>query len=91
MLDDFAMLARISPQFHIAQSWGIHEATVWWILHKVENLLVCSGRFRLAGKRHDIPGVLRWDVVVVDVREIPMERRFTDLDTPENPEFLRQS
>jgi hypothetical protein len=77
-------------QFHIAQSWGIHEATVWRILHKVENLLVCSGRFRLAGKRHDIPSEHPWDVGVVDVSETPMERRFTDLDTPENPEFLRQ-
>ncbi len=36
-------------EFHIAQSYGISEATVCRTIQKVENALVRSGKFRLPG------------------------------------------
>ena len=60
--------------FHIAQSWGIHESTVCRIVRKVENILIKSRAFRLPGKRQLHQGGFEWEVVVVDVTEIPIER-----------------
>lgn len=61
-------------QFHIAQSWGIHEASVCRIVRKVEDHLIRSGVFRLPGKRQLIQSEQQWDVVVIDVSETPIER-----------------
>ena len=61
-------------QFHIAQSWGIHEASVCRIVRKVEDHLIRSGAFRLPGKRQLLQPESSWDVVVVDVSETPIER-----------------
>ncbi len=61
-------------QFHIAKTWGIHEATVCRIVRKVEDHLIRSGRFRLPGKRHLTQSKQQWAVVVVDVSETPIER-----------------
>ena len=38
-------------EFHIAQSYGVSEATVCRTIQKVENALVRSGKFRLPGKK----------------------------------------
>ena len=61
-------------QFHIAQTWGIHEASVYRIVRKVEDPLIRSGVFRLPGKRQLIQSDPQWDVVVIDVSETPIER-----------------
>jgi hypothetical protein len=61
-------------QFHIAQSWGIHEASVSRIVRKVEDHLIRSGDFSLPGKRQLIQSDQQWDVVVIDVSETPIER-----------------
>jgi hypothetical protein len=61
-------------QFHIAQSWGIHEASVCRIVRKVEDHLIRSGNFSLPGKRQLIQFDQQWDVVVIDVSETPIER-----------------
>ena len=37
--------------FHTATSWGLHEATACRIVHRVEDVLAHSGRFRLPGKK----------------------------------------
>jgi hypothetical protein len=57
--------------FHQAQSWGVHEATAWRIVRRVEDALVRSGRFALPGKR-----ALRGaeETMVVDVAETAVER-----------------
>ena len=38
-------------EFHIAQAYGISEATVCRTIRKVENILVRSGKFRLLSKK----------------------------------------
>lgn len=51
------------------------EATVCSIIDKVERLLVQSGQFRLPGKRQLQQPDAAWDVVVVDVSEVAIERQ----------------
>ena len=61
-------------EFHIAQSYGLSEATVCRTIQKVENALVRSSRFRLPGKKALQPSDTLFEVVLVDVSEQPIER-----------------
>jgi len=61
-------------EFHIAQSYGISEATVCRTIHKVEDALVRSKKFRLPGKKALQPSDTLFEVVLVDVSEQPIER-----------------
>ena len=61
-------------EFHIAQSYGLSEATVCRTIQKVENALVSSGRFRLPGKKALQPSDTIFEIVLVDVSEQPIER-----------------
>ena len=61
-------------QFHIATSWGLSESAVCRLIHKVETLLMGSGKFRLPGKKQLYQNADTWDVLVVDVTETPIER-----------------
>lgn len=61
-------------QFHIGLEFGVSEATVSRTIEKVEALLVKSGRFRLPGKRQLQQDESSWEVVVIDVTEVPIER-----------------
>ena len=61
-------------EFHIAQSYGISEATVCRTIHKVEDALVRSKQFRLPGKKALQPSDTIFEVVLVDVSEQAVER-----------------
>jgi hypothetical protein len=61
-------------EFHIAQSYGVSEATVCRTIHKVENALVRSKQFRLPGKKALQPSDTIFEVMLVDVSEQPVER-----------------
>ena len=61
-------------EFHIAQSYGISEATVCRTIRKVENTLVRSGKFRLPGKKALQANDTVFEVILVDVSEQPVER-----------------
>jgi len=61
-------------EFHIAQSYGVSEATVCRTIRKVENALVRSGKFRLPGKKALQASDTVFEVVLVDVSEQPIER-----------------
>jgi hypothetical protein len=61
-------------EFHIAQSYGVSEATVCRTIHKVEDALVQSKQFRLPGKKVLQPSDTIFEVVLVDVSEQPVER-----------------
>jgi hypothetical protein len=37
--------------FHIARSWGVHEASVWRTIRRVEDVLTKSKAFTLPGKK----------------------------------------
>ena len=61
-------------EFHIAQSYGVSEATVCRTIHKVEDILVRSQKFRLPGKKALQTSDTVFEVVLVDVSEQPVER-----------------
>lgn len=61
-------------EFHIAQSYGISEATVCRTIRKVEDALVRSKKFRLPGKKALQASDTVFEVVLVDVSEQPVER-----------------
>ena len=61
-------------EFHIAQSYGVSEATVCRTIHKVEDVLVRSKKFRLPGKKVLQPSNTVFEVILVDVSEQPVER-----------------
>jgi hypothetical protein len=60
-------------QFHIAQAYGISEATVCRTIQKVENALIRSGQFRLPGKKALQPSDTIIEIVIVDAIEQPIE------------------
>ena len=60
--------------FQIGQSWGVNESTAYRIIRKVEDTLVSSRAFSLAGKKKLQKSDYQIEVVVVDVRETPIER-----------------
>ncbi len=61
-------------EFHIAQSYGVSEATVCRTIRKVEDVLVSSKKFRLPGKKTLQPSDTLFEVLLVDVSEQPIER-----------------
>jgi hypothetical protein len=61
-------------EFHIAQSYGVSEATVCRTIRKVEDVLVRSKKFRLPGKKVLQPSETVFEVVLVDVSEQPIQR-----------------
>jgi hypothetical protein len=61
-------------EFHIAQSYGISEATVCRTIRKVEDALVRSKKFRLPGKKALQASDTVFEVVLVDASEQPVER-----------------
>ena len=61
-------------EFHIAQSYGVSEATVCRTIHKVEDVLVRSKKFRLPGKKALQTSDTVFEVILVDVSEQPVER-----------------
>ena len=61
-------------QFHIAQAYGVSEATVCRTIEKVEKALMDSGQFRLPGKKSLQPSDTVFEVIIVDATEQPIER-----------------
>lgn len=61
-------------QFHIAKSYGIHEANANRTIRKVEDTLSKAEAFKLPGKKQVQEGGIELSFVVVDVTETPIER-----------------
>ena len=61
-------------EFHIAQSYGISEATVCRTIRKIEDVLVRSKKFRLPGKKALQLSETVFEVILVDASEQPVER-----------------
>ena len=67
-------LREYRTYFHIGQSWGLNESTVYRIITKIEGILIKSSTFRLPGKKQLLKSSNEISVVVVDVTENPIER-----------------
>jgi hypothetical protein len=61
-------------QFHIAQDYGVSEATVSRTIRKVEDVLIRSGEFHLPGKKALKSSNTVLEVVLIDATEQPIER-----------------
>ena len=61
-------------QFHIGNSWGLHETTVGRIVRKVEDRLVKCGKFRLPSKGALYQPGGEGKGMVGDVGEMEIER-----------------
>ena len=61
-------------EFHIAQAYGVSEATVCRTIRKVEDVLASSKKFRLPGKKALQPSDTVFEVILVDASEQPVER-----------------
>jgi len=61
-------------QFHIAQAYGVSEATVCRTIQKIEDALINSGQFQLPGKKALQPSDTIIEIVIVDATEQPIER-----------------
>jgi hypothetical protein len=61
-------------QFHMAQSRGVHEKSIWRIIRKCEDILVKSKKFTLPGKKALLKSDMQYEVVLIDATETPIER-----------------
>lgn len=59
---------------HIGTDWNISESTVCRLVHKIENILIKSRKFRLPGKKKLLEPSGLEGLVVIDVMESPIER-----------------
>jgi Helix-turn-helix of DDE superfamily endonuclease len=67
-------LREYRTYFHIGQSWGINESTVFRIVRKVEEILIKAKEFRLPGKKQLLKAEESREMIVVDVTETPREK-----------------
>jgi hypothetical protein len=61
-------------QFHIGITYGISESRVCEIISEIERILIADKRFHLLGKKALLQGEPKFEVVLVDVTESPVER-----------------
>ena len=59
---------------HIAASYGIHESNMHRLIKWVEDVLIKDGTFSLPGKKALLKSEMRYEVVLIDVTETPVER-----------------
>ncbi len=52
--------------FHIAQDWIISESTVCRTVHKIENILIRSGKFSLPGKKKLLDSSLDENIIAME-------------------------
>jgi hypothetical protein len=57
----------------LGSDWGVHESSANRISHRIEEILIRSGMFKLPGKKQ-LQSDTSFEVIVVDVAESPVER-----------------
>ena len=61
-------------QFHIGETYGIHETNVSRIIRRIENILKKCKQFKLPGKEVLSKSNHEYEVILVDATESPIER-----------------
>lgn len=59
---------------HTGATYGLSEGQAWRIITRTEQTLARSKLFSLPGKRKLVDPQSRWEIVLVDVSEHPIER-----------------
>jgi len=74
-------LREYRTYFHIAQSYGVSESTAQRISRWVEDTLIRDKRLALPGRKALQKSDAQFEVVLVDVAEMPIERPKKDKDS----------
>jgi hypothetical protein len=61
-------------QFHIGVTYGISESRVCEIIQETEKILIKDRQFHLPGKKSLVKEENKFEVVLIDVTESPVER-----------------
>jgi hypothetical protein len=61
-------------QFHIGETYGIHESNVGKNIRRIENILKKCKKFELPGKKKLSGTNHQYEVIIVDATESPIER-----------------
>jgi hypothetical protein len=61
-------------EFHIGLAYGISESAVCRTIKKIENTLIKSEQFHLPSKRAFQSGNMKFEIILVDATEQPIER-----------------
>lgn len=61
-------------QFHIGETYGLHEANVGKNISRIENILKRSKKFQLPGKAKLSGTNHQYEVIIIDATESPIER-----------------
>ncbi len=67
-------LREYRTYFHISQSFGISESTCFRNVRWIENVLIKSKEFSLPGRKVLIKSDHKFEVVLIDATESPIER-----------------
>ena len=61
-------------QFHIGETYGIHESNVGKNIRRIENILKKCKKFELPGKKKLSGTNHQYEVIIIDATESPIER-----------------
>lgn len=60
--------------FHISVNYGISESNCWKIIVWIEDILIKSGKYNLAGKKALVESAEEYEIIQIDGTESPVER-----------------
>jgi hypothetical protein len=60
--------------FHLVNSYGLSESACYRACRLVEDVLIKSGAFSLAGKKELLKSDMKYEVILIDATENPIER-----------------
>lgn len=67
-------LREYRTYFHLGRSYGLSESACYRSCRWVENTLVKSGEFALPGKKALLKNDMKYEVILIDASESPIER-----------------
>lgn len=67
-------LREYRTQFHIGVDYNLNETTVLRTIKKIENILIKNRKFHLPKKKNLVLSENKFEVVLVDATETPIER-----------------
>ena len=60
--------------FHVSQSYGLSESTTYDAIKWIENTLIKHPDFALPGRKALLKSEMKYEVVLIDATETPIER-----------------
>jgi hypothetical protein len=77
-------LREYRTYFHISKSYGISESNCYYTVRFIEESLIKSGQFSLPGRKALLKSNMKYEVILIDATESPIERpkKSKDITTP---------